>query len=79
MTNTRLPALWVIDADDIVHTHRCHGIEGTDTDYFSPSRTAHDLIEHLARPDIKDGRHHPSNLIYCEDCIGTMAEIESAK
>lgn len=89
---SRLPCIWVVDELDIVHTHRCRGIEGESADYFPAARgvpnmpghtpeprTAHNLIEHLARPDRHESHQGTGILVHCEDCIGAMAEIESAR
>lgn len=74
----KLAPLWVIDEVEVVHTHRCSDIQEPGQDYFTAARTATDLIEHLARPDIANGHTAPSNIIPCDNCIRGAAEIEEA-
>lgn len=60
---------WVIDSVDVVHHRFCQMIFEDATTYHTKPETNAEMIEHLARPDVKDRHHKASVLDPCDQCV----------
>lgn len=63
---------WVIDSAKIVHVSKhCEWVCLRTTDYHPVKTvvTITDMIEHLARPEVRDGHTAPGLLVPCDQCL----------
>lgn len=60
---------WVIDELEIVHNTACRYAEGASVSYSVKLKTNDEMLTHLAKPDVKDGRRQDAAIVPCERCI----------